>query len=96
MARGGAAEKSIPNVSITTETYDSANSVVTATFNSRPSSPKDIKEYIVFMGGKVYGLSDAPLEYSDDVIRLVVPTKTLISAKTIEVKPLFWRSGFQK
>jgi len=98
---GGAAKESVPNVSITTATYDGANSVVTATFKSRPKSPNDLKEYLVFMGGKVYGLSDAPLEYSlnsnhQEVIKLIVPTKTLLSAKSIEVKPLFWRSGFSK
>jgi len=86
------------NVAITTTTYDSSNSLITAVFNSRPSSP-EINKYIIFMGGKVYGLSDAPFTYSKDsggrdVIRLVIPTKTLLSATSIEVKPLFWRSDF--
>ncbi|HEY5883835.1 MAG TPA: hypothetical protein VIT88_04070 [Pyrinomonadaceae bacterium] len=86
------------DVAISTTTYDSSNTLITAVFNARPDSPK-IDEYIILMGGKVYGLSDAPFTYSKDsadhdVIRLVLPTKTLLSATSIEVKPLFWRKDF--
>ena len=85
------------NVTITAKTYDSSNSLITVVFNSRPSSPS-LNKYIIFMGGKVYGLSDAPVTYATDnghdEIRLVVSTKTVINATSIEVKPLFWRSDF--
>lgn len=86
------------HVTVTTSTYDSNNSVVTAVFNSRPASPP-LNDYIMLIGGKVYGLSDAPVEYSKDsenkdVIRVVVPTKALLNAMAIEVKPLFWKSDY--
>jgi len=98
---GEGSKKASLNVSATTATYDSANSLVTVTFNSRPASPRDITKYKVFMGGKVYGLADAPLEYGKDstgheVIRLVVPTKTLLSETSIEVRPLFSLSDSSK
>jgi len=83
-------------VTINTTTYDSSTSLITVVFNTRPDSPT-IDKYIILMGGKVYGLSDAPVKYSSEgngLIRLVVPTKTLLNATRIEVKPLFWRSDF--
>lgn len=59
------ASKKALDFSVVTSTYDSANSLVTVTFKSPPTSPKDITKYKVFMGGKVYGLADAPLEQSE-------------------------------
>jgi hypothetical protein len=81
-----------PQVSTLITYYNNSNSVVMATLSNLPSNPASpsIDSYVIFIGGKVFGLSDAPIERfrgvdrdgkpsAQAVLRAVVPTSLLLS-----------------
>lgn len=79
--------------------FDNNNSVVTATLTNPPTDLK-IEDYLIVIGGRVFGLSDAPITRSPGpvnsfILRAVVPTNLLMSATAIQVKPLFWKKTYE-
>lgn len=59
--------------------------------NSSTSPNPAIDPWVVVIGGKVFGLSDAPFFSKDDKqIQLIVPTALLQSSPRIELRRLLW------
>lgn len=87
------------NAAIEVAAYDNSNSILTVRFsNSLPPVAPSLDEYHIILGGKVFGLTDTPIERFDEqgkgVLKAVIPTNLLLSSTNVEVKPLFWREDY--
>ncbi|HEX8568101.1 MAG TPA: hypothetical protein VF648_20850 [Pyrinomonadaceae bacterium] len=100
--RGDDPAKATPSLIIDTPeitAYDSLNSILKITIPRLPDGI-DYDKYVIVVGNKVFGLSDAPIErYFNESTRrtelkAIVPTNLLSNSTSIEVKPLFWREDF--
>lgn len=89
-----------PTIAPQITTYDNSNSVLEVDISQFPVGSPGIEQYVIVVGNKVFGLSDAPIERSFNSatntgkLKAIVSNSMLNSATNIEVKPLFWREEF--
>lgn len=56
-----AAPRSSPHLEVSVAAFDNSNSILTASLSGLPAQPA-LEDYYILVGGKVFGLSDAPIE----------------------------------
>lgn len=82
----------------TISAYDATHSLVNVSISGLPSNAPPIESYVMVVNGRVYGLSDSPIERASNsrraVLRALVPTNVLLPATEVVVKPLFWDPAF--
>lgn len=88
---------SVSQASTTTSVLDQSTSLLTIKVSSLPLDTlhdPDLKEYMLNLGGHVFGLSDAPIRRQADgcnaIFQVAVPTDLLTNLKTYTVQPLLW------
>lgn len=84
-----AAAPAAPGANVVISAFDNSNSVVTVTFTAAPAGR--LEDYVMLIGGKVYGFSDAPIERDptgSGVLRVVVPNALLRNAASVEVRSI--------
>jgi hypothetical protein len=76
----------IDDKSISLTTIDESNSLLK--FDLKLSGKAPCQPFVIVVGGKVYGYSDAPIQRNGNTLTVTLPTPLLFSNPAVTVKPL--------